>query len=292
MSTLQTLSKITGPKTSSTLNRFIVAESEPNVDDESETLEPQTASVFAHLTPSIVAIDGPAASGKSTVAHRLAELTRFLYFDTGVMYRAVTWGVLNAGIDPHDQAAVGAFAHDVAINILPPQADQNDGRPNTIIVTEHDVADHDVTWQIRTPEVDRNVSAIAANPAVREALTNQQRQIALRYGLGDAEKSGPKKSGIVMVGRDMGTVVVPESPLKIYLDATAQVRARRRYNEQLKRGKEADYEQILADIYRRDQIDSEREIAPLRAADDAIILDTSNLSVDEVVERIVLLGMQ
>lgn len=285
MSTLQTLSTITNPKTSNTINRFIVAEaapSAPGADEEASTAEPPTVSIFAHLNPAIVAIDGPAASGKSTVGFRLAELTHFLYFDTGVMYRAVTWGVLNAGIDPLEQAAVGAFAHEVAIDILPPQPDQDDGRPNTILV-----ADHDVTWQIRTPEVDRNVSAIAANPAVREALTGQQRQIALRYGLG-----GAKKPGVVMVGRDMGTVVVPESPLKIYLDATAQVRARRRFNEQLKRGKDADYEQILADIYRRDQIDSEREVAPLRAADDAIILDTSNLGVDEVVERIVLLGMQ
>jgi len=237
---------------------------------------------FMHLSPTIVAIDGPAASGKSTVGFQLAALSGFLYFDTGVMYRAITWGVLNAVIDPNELAKVGAFAEKCAIDILPPQPDENDGRPNTIMVDNHDV-----TWQIRMPEVDRNVSVIAANGAVREALTGQQRRIAHRYGTGGAEKPG-----VVMIGRDIGTVVVPEAPLKIYLDATPEVRARRRCEEQLDRGKVADYEQILADIYRRDQLDSERALAPLRPANDAIILDTSVLDIDEVVGRILILGMQ
>lgn len=258
------------------------AESSPM--DQSEHHSEQSA--FAHLAPSIVAIDGPAASGKSTVGHQLAALTGFLYFDTGVMYRAITWGVLNASIDPAVGEEVGNFATHADIDILPPAAGDgdgaNDGRANTIMVDGHDI-----TWQIRTPEVDQNVSMVAANGMVREALTDQQRRIALRYGLGNATQPG-----VIMIGRDMGTVVVPESPLKIYLDATAEVRARRRYEEQLSRGKSADYEQILADIYRRDQIDSERTLAPLRAADDAIILDTSTLEIEEVVQRILLLGMQ
>lgn len=239
-------------------------------------------SAFAHLTPAIVAIDGPAASGKSTVGHQLAQLTHFLYFDTGVMYRAITWGVFNAKIDSSDLNKVGDFAQRADIDILPPSNGTSDGRPNTIIVDGHDV-----TWQIHTPKIDQNVSVIAANGMVREALTDQQRRIALRYGLGTAEKPG-----VIMIGRDMGTVVVPESPLKVYLDATPEVRARRRYEEQLNRGKSADYDQILADIYRRDQIDSQRTLAPLRAAEDAIILDTSRLKIKEVVQRILLLGMQ
>lgn len=227
------------------------------------------------LQPAIIAIDGPAASGKSTIGYQLAQFTGFLYFDTGILYRAVTWAVLHKGVDPLDEATVGEIAEQTHIHIAP-VGDATDGRQNSVIVEQQDV-----TWQIRTPEIDQNVSAVAANPLVRKALTAQQRRIALHYGAGRAEYAG-----IILVGRDIGTVVVPEAPLKIYLNASPAERARRRFSEQEKRGKRVDYSQILTDIYRRDRLDSERELAPLRPADDAVVIDTSTLSTEQVIGQI------
>ncbi|MBP7961416.1 MAG: (d)CMP kinase [Caldilineaceae bacterium] len=225
--------------------------------------------------PAIIAMDGPAASGKSTVGHRVAQVLGYLYFDTGVMYRAVTWAALDRGLSVQDLDAVGHLAETIVMDIAP-AADQGDGRPNTILVDGVDV-----TWQIRLPEVDRNVSAVAANPRVRAALTVQQRRIGLRYGSGQADLPG-----IVMLGRDIGTVVLPEAPLKIYLDAPVEERARRRYQESVDGGRPADFAQVLADMRRRDKVDSERATAPLRAADDAITLDSTGLTLEQVVARI------
>lgn len=229
------------------------------------------------LSPAVIAIDGPAASGKSTVGDQLAARLDFLYFDTGIMYRAVTWAVLREEIDPEQQAAVGEVAERVQIDIEPPAADAHDGRQCTVRIEGEDI-----TWQIRTPRVDQNVSAVAANGAVRNALTEQQRRIAQEYSAGKGEKRG-----IVMVGRDIGTVVIPHAPLKVYLDASDEERARRRYSEQLERGKDADLSQVLADMRRRDQLDSQRDLAPLRPADDAVVIDTTNLSAEAVVDKIV-----
>ena len=244
-----------------------------------------TPAPLQHLTPAIVAIDGPAASGKSTVGYRLAELADFLFFDTGIMYRAVTWAALHHEIDVNLLDAVGELAAQGQIDIAPVDkaVDAVDGRQATVLVDGQDI-----TWQIRTPAVDQNVSAVAANPAVRKALTAQQRRIGLHYGVGDKSITG--KRGIVMVGRDIGTVVVPEAPLKIYMIASAEERARRRCAEQRQRGKAVDYEQVLTDIHRRDNIDGGRTLAPMRAADDAILLDTSDLSIDDVVEEILALA--
>lgn len=233
------------------------------------------------LTPAIIAIDGPAASGKSTIGFHLAQETGYLFFDTGVMYRAVTWAVLAAETDPSDQEQVAEVAETIQINILPPEPEMIDGRQNSIVVDETDI-----TWLIRTSEVDQNVSLIAANPAVRAALTTQQRRIAQSYGSGNASKPG-----IIMVGRDMGTVVVPNSPFKIYLNASAEARANRRFLEQSKRSNGINsstmtYEQVLADIRLRDQRDSQRTHAPLRPADDALIIDTSDMTIDEVIAAI------
>lgn len=225
--------------------------------------------------PSIIAMDGPAASGKSSVGHRVAQLLGYLYFDTGVMYRAVTWAALDRGISVQELDAVGLLAETISMDIAP-APDQGDGRPNTVLVDGVDV-----TWLIRLPEVDRNVSAVAANPRVRAALTVQQRRIGLRYGSGQADLPG-----IVMLGRDIGTVVLPEAPLKIYLDAPVAERARRRYQELLDRGRPADFEQVLADMRRRDKVDSERDAAPLRVAEDALSLDSTGLTLDQVVDRI------
>jgi len=220
--------------------------------------------------PSTIAIDGPAASGKSTIGGLLAERLGYLYLDTGAMYRAVTWAALQKGVDVSDEMAISALASTLNIEIARPE--EHDGRQYTVFVDGEDV-----TWQIRDPEVDRHVSAVSAYAGVREALTEQQRRIA-------------EQGSVVMVGRDIGTVVIPDADLKIYLDASPEVRARRRYLEILERGEQVDYESILQDMRLRDRIDSQRQVAPLRAADDAVRVDTDNLSIAEVlrvVERLV-----
>jgi len=222
------------------------------------------------LKPSAIAIDGPASSGKSTVAALLARRLGYLYFDTGVMYRAVTWAALDRGVSIADESAVTALAQQLCIEVTPPTAD--DGRQYTVLADRADV-----TWGIRAPEVNSNVSAVSAYPGVRRALVAQQRRVAA-------------EGRVVMVGRDIGTVVLPDADLKIYLDASVEERARRRWLEERARGGEADYETVLASMRRRDEIDSNRKVSPLCVADDAAVLDTTSLSIEEVlaeVERLV-----
>lgn len=213
----------------------------------------------------IIAIDGPAASGKSTLGFRLAENLGYLYFDTGLMYRAITWLALQRGIDMRDEAAVSRLAEDVPIEVT--ASSLEDGRPCDIVVDGQDI-----TWKIRQPEVDANVSIVAAYPGVRTALTTQQRRIGLR-------------GRVVMVGRDIGTVVLPEADLKIYLDASARERARRRYEEILQRGETANLDEILSTVNERDRIDSTRDLAPLKPAADAILLDSDQLDADQVFQK-------
>lgn len=210
----------------------------------------------------IIAIDGPAASGKSTLGLSLAHSLDYLFFDTGVMYRAITWLAIHHGLDLNNEKAITELAETVDIDILP--ASQDDGRTSDITAEGMDL-----TWEIRKPAVDANVSQVSAYPGVRSALTRQQRRIGLR-------------GNVVMVGRDIGTVVLPEAPLKIYLDASAQERAYRRYKETLSRGEAADYHEILKKIERRDQIDSTRDVAPLRAASDSVIIHSDQLDAQEV----------
>lgn len=219
--------------------------------------------------PSTIAIDGPAASGKSTVGCLLAERLGYLYFDTGVMYRAVTWAALGRGIAIEDEAAVTALARRLKIEVLRPTVD--DGRQYTVLADGQDV-----TWDLRRPEVDRSVSPVSAYPGVRAALTIQQRRIG-------------RRGRVVMVGRDIGTVVLPNADLKIYLDATVEERVERRYREVVSRGEPADYERVRDSVRRRDQIDSNRPLAPLRAAPDAVVIDTTPLSVEQVLERVLAL---
>src|SRR5689334_720078 len=212
--------------------------------------------------PSIIALDGPAASGKSTLGRRLADALGYLFFDTGVMYRAVTWIALQRGMDLLDEASITELAQNAQIDIRPPS--KKDGRACDVIIGEKDV-----TWDMRGEEVDANVSVISAYAGVRKALYQQQRRIGLR-------------GKVVMVGRDIGTIVLPEADLKVYLDASAEQRAKRRYDEMLGRGDKADYDEILRMVIERDRIDSTRAVAPLRAADDAIIIDSDKLNADEV----------
>jgi cytidylate kinase len=214
----------------------------------------------------MIAIDGPAAAGKSTVGELLAAELNYLYFDTGVMYRAVTWAALQRNIPIEDEAAVSRLAEEVRIDVAQPIV--HDGRQYTVCVDGEDV-----TWNLRRPEVDFGVSPVSAYPAVRAALTAQQRRIGLR-------------GKVVMVGRDIGTVVLPEAPLKIYLDATVEARARRRYLENQQRGQKARYADILRAMRRRDRIDSQRQTAPLRPAADAVIIDTTDLQIAQVMAQV------
>lgn len=216
--------------------------------------------------PSIIAIDGPAASGKSTIGKRLAEHLGYLFFDTGVMYRAITWIALQRGVDVRDEQAVTRLAEETPIDVAP--ASRSDGRACDVLVDGQDI-----TWETRRPEVDANVSVVSAYAGVRRALSRQQRRIGQR-------------GRVVMVGRDIGTVVLPEADLKIYLDASAEERARRRFSEIVARGEPADFNEILSQVRERDRIDSTRAVAPLRPAEDAVILDSDKLSADKVFARI------
>lgn len=218
------------------------------------------------MRPSTITIDGPAASGKSTIGELLARRLGYLYFDTGVMYRAVTWKALEQGISIDDEEAIGALAERARIEVEPPGVD--DGRQYTVLADGEDV-----TWAIRRPEVDANVSAVSAYPKVREEMVRQQRLLA-------------SEGDIVMVGRDIGSVVLPDADLKIYLDATVEERARRRWRQMRQRRQPAVYEDVLRMMRRRDKIDSNREVAPLCAASDAEIIDTTGLKVEEVLETV------
>lgn len=218
------------------------------------------------MSCNIIAIDGPAASGKSTVAEMLARELKFLFFDTGIMYRAVTWAAIDSGISIDDEEKVASLAERVKIDVLPPGKD--DGRKSDVFMD-----DREITWQIREKTVDANVSQVSTYPGVRKAMTEQQRRIGQR-------------GSVVMVGRDIGTVVFPEADLKIYLVASAEERARRRYREVIERGGQADYDEILRSIRRRDEIDSNRALAPLKPAADAVIIDTDNQTVEQVYRQI------
>lgn len=221
---------------------------------------------MTNTPPSIIALDGPAASGKSTVGRKLADTLGYLFFDTGIMYRAVTWIALDRDLDLRDEAAITELAQNVQIDVRPPSRD--DGRAFDVLI-----GDKDITWDVRSGEVEANVSAVSAYAGVRKALTEQQRRIGLR-------------GRVVMVGRDIGTVVLPEADVKVYMDASAEERARRRYDEIVARGEAADFNEILEKMIERDRIDSTRAVAPLRPAEDAIIINTDELDAGQVLARL------
>lgn len=210
--------------------------------------------------PRVIAIDGPAGSGKSTVARAVAERVGLPYLDTGAMYRSVAFAALRQAVDPEDVEVVGNLAEGLALSVEP------DG---TVVVDGVDA-----TIEIRGPEVTRAVSIVAANPRVRAELRRRQREWATERG------------GGVMEGRDIGTVVFPDADLKVFLFADATIRAARRYEELFQKGLEKPVGEVLADQNKRDKEDSEREVAPLKPAADAIQLDSTHLPLSEVVHRI------
>lgn len=210
------------------------------------------------MTGLIIALDGTAASGKSTIGALVAERLGYTYFDTGLLYRAVTLLAIRQQVRPDDEPRLAALVADMAFAV----------RDKTALLD-----DEDVTTVLRSPAVNRHVSAVSALPQVRATLLDEQRRLAA-------------PGGIVMVGRDIGTVVLPDAHLKLFLTASAEVRAQRRYREQRARGEDTTYTAVLAALQRRDRLDSSRSTAPLKPAADAMMLDTTCLSIPAVVELV------
>lgn len=215
--------------------------------------------------PSMVAIDGPAASGKSTLGHLLAKRLGYVYFDTGVMYRVVSLAALEHGVSIDDEVGLSELAERARIDVIEPTVD--DGRFNTVLLDGRDV-----TWAIRTPAVDAIVSPVSAVPGVRRALLEQQRRIG-------------RRGKVIMVGRDIGTVILPDADLKLFVDASLEVRVQRRLNELLRRGEQVTYDHVIDEIRRRDERDRNKPISPLVAAPDAVILETTTLDIEEMLDR-------
>jgi len=213
----------------------------------------------------LIAVDGSAASGKSSVGRLLAERLGYWFLDTGIMYRAITWAALDRGIDPHDAEALARLATAIDLRVVLP-APESDEKARILIDGV------DVTDRLRSPAVDDAVSAVSKVAGVRGALVRRQREIAAN-------------GRIVMAGRDIGTVVLPDAPLKLYLDASLKERARRRHADFVRFGHESSEEAVLEDLRRRDQIDSGRELSPMKPADDAVVIETDGMTMDEVVAR-------
>jgi CMP/dCMP kinase len=217
----------------------------------------------------VVAVDGPAGTGKSSVSRGLARALQARYLDTGAMYRIVTLAVLRAGIDPADQAGVGAASSAVNLSVgFDPDEDCSylDGE--------------DVSSEIRGDEVTRAVSAVSSVPAVRTRLVGLQRTLAQGAG------------SVVVEGRDIGTVVLPDADIKFFLTASPETRARRRNDQNVAAGLPDDYQGVLVDVRRRDHLDSTRAVSPLRAASDALVVDTSAMTESEVIAQLLQLVKQ
>jgi len=206
-----------------------------------------------------IAIDGPAAAGKSTIAKIISKKLGYTYMDTGAMYRVVTWYCMSKGISCQDQKACEAVVNDINIDLRP---------DNTVYCNGIDV-----THEIRTTQVSGNVSYIAAMKGIRLVLSGKQKEFA-------------KTHNVVMDGRDIGTYVIPDAEVKVFMVASVECRAQRRYKENMEKNIPCTIEDIREDVKKRDYIDSHRDFAPLKKADDAIELDTSPLTIDQVVEKI------
>lgn len=216
------------------------------------------------MAASVIAIDGPVASGKSAVGLQLSRELGYRLVDTGMIYRALTWLALERGIDLEDEAALTEMARTARFGLSEPD---EQGRTGVII------EGIDVTAELRKPEVDRGVPLVSRVPGVRQATLVFQRMLAA-------------EGRLVMLGRDIGTVVIPDAPVKVYLDASATERARRRYLELKENGVERPYEEILEELKARDEMDRSRHSSPLKPAPDAIIIDTDDLTLEQVIERV------
>lgn len=209
-----------------------------------------------------IAIDGPAAAGKSTVAKKVADYLKYIYIDTGAMYRALTWKALQKGINVEDEKNLENLLYTTKINL--------EQTPEGQIVL---VDGSNVTEEIRKDDVTNNVSSVAKHPSVRKEMVKRQRELS-------------KETGVVMDGRDIGTKVLPEAEVKIFLIASVEERATRRYKENLEKGYASDLEKLKEEIKKRDKLDSEREASPLIKAEDAIEIDTTSLSINDVTNKI------
>jgi cytidylate kinase len=210
-----------------------------------------------------IAIDGPASAGKSTIAKKVAEKLGYIYLDTGAMYRTLTYAALSNGSDLHDEEALHKLLQGIRITFSTAENEMQ-----RVFLNEEDV-----TESIRSEQVTQNVSLVASFAKVREEMVARQKSIA-------------RSGGVVMDGRDIGTVVLPDAEVKIFMTATAEERALRRYKENMAKGMTTSLEELTEDMKRRDHLDSTRTISPLKKADDAIVLDSTHLEIDEVVKRI------
>ena len=220
------------------------------------------------MKPQLIAIDGPVAVGKSSVGSLLAKRLGYVFFDTGMMYRAFTWKVLKSGISMEDERKLRQLANTTKFDFIPLQG----------CYLSPLIDDEDVSSNLFHPEVEAHVPLTSKIAGVRQTLIQEQRRLAQRGKL-------------VMAGRDIGTVVLPWAELKVFLTASTKERARRRYKELLKRGDNSSLESVRADLKKRDEMDIHRTISPLKPADDAIIIDTENLSLEQVVDKIYTLAV-
>lgn len=215
------------------------------------------------MKPQLIAIDGPVAVGKSSVGSLLARRLGYVFFDTGMVYRAFTWKVLKSGIPPGDEEKLCQLVNTTKFDFVPIKS----GWYLSPLID-----DEDISSKLLCPEIEEQVSLTSKIAGVRQALVLEQRRLAQRGKL-------------VMAGRDIGTVVLPWAELKIFLTASTEERARRRYKELLERGENTSLEIVLADLKRRDEIDTHRTISPLKPAEDAIIIDTENFSLEQVIDK-------
>lgn len=216
--------------------------------------------------PSTIAIDGPAAVGKSTIGYELARRLGYLLVDTGAMFRVVAWTALSRDVDLRNHEAVAEIAESISIRLAPPS---KEGQYRNTVYADG----KDVTEEIYQPLIDANVALVGANPLARKALTRQMCDIAAQ-------------GQVIMIGRDIGTEVLPDADLKIWLEASVEERAQRRFQELMRQGQKVRYEDVLRDMNWRDNLDIVREVAPMLPAADAVIIHTDKLSIEAVLDKV------